>query len=95
MENNFRPNSAAQDAFDKFSNRPDLRKFKYGALGAIFLAIAIILAIIFLGKILSWVFTLILWGLAGVFAIIFAILAGVFIYRCHHSYWDERNNNPF
>ncbi|MDE6867428.1 MAG: hypothetical protein K2J23_08550 [Muribaculaceae bacterium] len=70
---------------NKKSSKPDtLKRLKNGALAAIFLVIALILLIAFLGKVLSWAFTLILWLLTGIFGLVFIILFCIFLYRYRH-----------
>ena len=84
----------ADEAIRKFGDRPDIRRLKYRALAFIFLAIALILGAFFLGKLISWTFTIILWAVGGLCALICVILFTIFLYKSHHAYWNERNNNP-
>lgn len=83
----------ADEAIRKFADRPDIKRLKYMAIAFIFLAIALILAAFFLGKLISWAFTIILWALGGVCAVVCVILCVIFLYKSHHAYWDERNGN--
>lgn len=75
-----------RDELKKLYNKPANRKLKYSAIFAISIAIALMVAmLIWMGQ-LSYRTVLLMKGFAGLFAIIFAVLYGVLVYRVNREY---------
>lgn len=75
-----------RDELKKLYNKPANRKLKYCAILAISIVIALMVAILIWMDNLSYRNLLILKGFAGLFAIVFAVLYGVLLYRVNREY---------
>lgn len=70
-----------RDELKKLYNKPANRKLKYCAILAISIVIALMVAILIWMDNLSYRNLLLMKGFAGLFAIVFAVLYGVLLYR--------------
>ena len=80
------------DKIEKLYNKPSNRKLKYCALVAICLSILLLLIVFIWGQQLSYTSLLVTKGFAGLFAIIFAVLTGVLVYRVNKEYISTWSN---
>lgn len=81
-------------AYNLYAATPTNRRIKYGAIVSITLAIlSHLVCIIFLARI-SWPLLLTLRILAGIFALVFAILLMLLTYRINRAYWHHRSPHP-
>ena len=80
----------SRDELNKLYNKPTNRKLKYGAIIAISISIVLLFTILIWSGQLSSQCTLLLKGFAGLFAIIFAVLSGVLVYRVNKEYISKR-----
>ena len=80
------------DQIEKLYNKPSNRKLKYYALAAICLSILLLLAVLIWGQQLSYTSLLVTKGFAGLFALIFAVLTGVLVYRVNKEYISNWSN---
>lgn len=75
-----------RDELKKLYNKPANRKLKYCAILAISIAIALMVAMLIWLDQLSYRNLLLMKGFAGLFAIVFAVLYGVLLYRVNREY---------
>lgn len=75
-----------RDELKKLYNKPANRKLKYCAILAISIVIALMVAILIWMDNLSYRNLLLMKGFAGLFAIVFAVLYGVLLYRVNREY---------
>ena len=78
------------DEIKKLYNKPVNRKLKYCAVISISITIALLMVGVIGMKQLSYRNVLLIKGGAGLFAIIFAVLYGVLVYRVNHEYISKR-----
>lgn len=78
------------DEIKKIYNKPANRKLKYCAVIAISITIALLLAVLIWMDQLSYRNLLLLKGFAGLFALIFAVLYVVLVYRVNREYISKR-----
>ena len=79
-----------RDELNKLYSKPANRKIKYCAVVAISIALALMLAILICMEQLSYRNLLLMTGLAGAFAIIFAVLIVVLVYRVNREYINRK-----
>lgn len=79
-----------KDELNKLFNKPANRKLKYCAIASISITTALMLAMLIWIEQLSSRQLLLMKGFAGLFAIIFAILYGVLVYRVYREYIDTK-----
>lgn len=75
-----------RDELSKLYNKPANIRLKYCAVVAISIGIVLMLAMLVWMDRLSYRHLLLMKGLAGLFAIIFAVLYGVLVYRVNREY---------
>lgn len=80
----------SRDELNKLYNKPANRKLKYCAVVAISIALALMLAMLICMERLSYSYLLLMKGLAGIFAIIFAVLFGTLVYRVNREYINSK-----
>lgn len=79
-----------RDELNKLYNKPANRKIKYCAVVAISIILALMLVILICMEHLSYRNLLLMKGFAGLFAIIFAVLYGVLVYRVNREYLNGK-----
>lgn len=79
-----------RDELSKLYNKLANRRLKYCAVVAISIVIVLMLAMLIWMDRLSYRHLLLMKGFAGLFAIIFAILYGVLVYRVNREYIRKR-----
>lgn len=79
-----------RDELKKLYNKPANRKLKYCAILAISIVIALMVAILIWMDNLSYRNLLLMKGFAGLFAIIFAVLYGVLVYRVNREFINRK-----
>lgn len=79
-----------RDELSKLYNKPANRRLKYCAVVAILIGIVLMLAMLIWMDRLSYRHLLLMKGFAGLFAIIFAVLYGVLVYRVNREYIVKR-----
>lgn len=79
-----------RDELNKLYNKPANRKIKYCAAVAISITLALMLVILICMEHLSYRNLLLMKGFAGLFAIIFAVLYGVLVYRVNREYLNGK-----
>ena len=78
------------DEIKNLYNKPANRKLKYCAVISISITIALLLVVVIWMKQLSYRNVLLIKGGAALFAIIFAVLYGVLVYRVNREYISKR-----
>ena len=78
------------DEIKNLYNKPTNRKLKYCAVISISITIALLLVVVIWMKQLSYRNVLLIKGGAALFAIIFAVLYGVLVYRVNREYISKR-----
>lgn len=79
-----------REELNKLYKTPANLKLKYIALCVIGVAIALMIACIFLMDTISWRLLLFMRGCAGVLAFIFIVLVAILIYRVNSAYLKNR-----
>ena len=79
-----------RDEIKKIYNKPANRKIKYYAVISISITIVLLLAMLIWMDQLSYRNMMLMKGFAGLFAIIFAVLYGVLVYRVNREYISKR-----
>ncbi len=80
-----------EEAIKKYSQLPANRRLKIAAIGFGILAVTLLLVMLIWFDQLSWHAMHVIRGCVGLCAIIFALLATIFLYRVYSAYWRERN----
>lgn len=75
-----------RDALNRIYNKPVNKEIKYCSIVAISITLVLLLVCLVWGNQLSDICLLYIKGFAGLFAIIFAVLYGVLIYRVYREY---------
>ena len=79
-----------RDEIKRIYNKPTNRKLKYCAVIAISITLVLLLAVLIWMEQLSHRNLLLLKGFAGLFAIVFAVLYGVLVYRVNREYISKQ-----
>ena len=79
-----------RDELNKLYNKPANRKLKYCAVVAISITLALMLTMLICMERLSYRYLLLMRGFAGIFAIIFAVLCGILVYRVNREYINSK-----
>ena len=79
-----------RDELNKLYNKPANRKIKYCAVAAISVALALGFGMLIWIEQLSYRSILLIKSLAGLFAIIFAVLYGILVYRVNREYINSK-----
>ena len=78
---------------EKIAQLPSIRKLKYLAMGAIGVTISLLLINLIWIATLSRTALLAIRGSAGVFAIIFLIIVGIYMHKINTIYHEQRFRN--
>lgn len=79
-----------RDELNKLYNKPANRKLKYCAVVALSITLALMLTMLICMERLSYRYLLLMRGFAGIFAIIFAVLWGILVYRVNREYINSK-----
>ncbi len=79
-----------RDELKKIYNKPANRKLKYCSIAAISVVLALLLTMLIFIEQLSYRTILLMKGFSGLFAIIFAVLYGILIYRVNREYINRK-----
>lgn len=79
-----------RDELKKIYNKPANRNLKYCSIAAISVVLALLLTMLIFIEQLSYRTILLMKGFSGLFAIIFAVLYGILIYRVNREYIDRK-----
>lgn len=79
-----------RDELKKIYNKPANRKLKYYSIAAISVVLALLLTMLIFIEQLSYRTILLMKGFSGLFAIIFAVLYGILIYRVNREYINRK-----
>lgn len=79
-----------RDELNKIYNKPANRKLKYCAIAAISVVLTLLLTMLIFIEQLSYRTILLMKGFSGLFAIIFAVLYGILVYRVNREYINRK-----